>query len=166
MVWRTVKLNVKGGAASTQPPLGPTLSQLGLKVDEVVNKINEATAALKGYDVTVLLHVDLNTKNYLIEVKSPSTSSLLLKFAGVNEPSGDPAHKKVGNISFEDVVKVALAKKNELTAKTLKAAVKTIVSTAATIGLTVDGKEPKEVLKQIESGAYDNILLKYEDRWK
>ncbi|MEM0014449.1 MAG: 50S ribosomal protein L11 [Zestosphaera sp.] len=166
MVWRTVRLKVKGGAASPQPPVGPTIAQLGLKVDEVVGKMNEVTKHLKDVEVTLLIHVDTETKNYRLEVKSPSTTSLLLRTAGVSEPSGDPAHKKVGNLTMDDVVKVALMKKNEMNAKSLKAAVKTLVSSASTIGLTIDGKEGKEVLKLINRGEYDPILLKYEGEWK
>lgn len=157
---------MKGGAASPQPPVGPAIAQLGLSVDEVVSKINEMTRHLKDFEVTLLIHADTETKNYRLEVKSPSTTSLLLKLAGASGPSGDPAHKKVGNLSIDDVVKVALMKKNEMNAKSLKAAVKTLVSSASTIGLTVDGKEGKEVLKLINMGAYDSLLLKYESEWR
>lgn len=166
MVWRTVRLRVKGASASPQPPVGPTIAQTGLDVNEVINKINELTKHLKDIEVTVLLHVDTDTKNYRIEVKSPPSSSLLLKMAGVSEPSGDPAHKKVGNLSIEDVIKVALMKKNEINSKSLKAAVKSLVSTASTIGLSVEGKSAKEVIKLIDEGFYDSFFLKYEDEWK
>ncbi|MEM0244127.1 MAG: 50S ribosomal protein L11 [Zestosphaera sp.] len=166
MVWRTVRLKVKGASASPQPPVGPTIAQLGLDVNEVVNKINELTKHLKDIEVSVLLHVDTDTKNYRIEIRSLSSSSLLLKTAGVSEPSGDPAHKKVGNLSIEDVIKVALMKKNEMNSKSLKAAVKSLVSTASTIGLSVEGKSAKEVIKLINEGFYDSIFLKYKDEWK
>ncbi len=166
MVWKTVRAKVKGGQASTAPPLGPALAQHGLDTEKVVSEINELTKGFEGMEVTVNVYVNTDTKEYRIEVKSPSTTSLLLKAAGAERPSGDPTHKKVGNLTLEDVIKVALLKKHELTAKTLKAAVKTILSTAAAIGLTVDGKEPKDVLKEVDGGAHDDLLLKYEDEWK
>ena len=163
---KMVKVRVQGGKATPAPPLGPTLSQYGLDVAEVVDKINEMTKGFEGLEVTVVIHVDTETKKYDIEVKSPSTTSLLLKFAGASKPSGDPAHNKVGDISLEDVIKVALLKKEDLTAKSLKGAVKSILSTAATIGLTVDGKEPKQVLSEVKEGMHDSLLLKYEEEWK
>ncbi len=166
MPWRTVRARVKGGEASPAPPLGPSLNQFGLDVDKVINEINNLTKDFKGMEVTVNIHVNTDTKEYYIEVKSPPTSVLLLKMAGAEKPSGDPAHSKVGDIGLEDVIKVALMKKRELTAKTLKKAVKTVLSTAATIGLTVNGKEPKEVINEVEGGAYDDLLLKYEDEWR
>lgn len=162
---RLVRVKVQGGRASQAPPLGPTLAQLGLNVAEVVSKINELTKAFEGLEVGVDIYVNTSTKDYRIEVKLPTTTSLLLKYAGASGPSGDPRNKKVGNISFEDVVKIVLMKKPDLNAKTLRAAVKSVVSTASTIGLTVDGKEPKQVLKEINEGLYDEVLKKYEGMW-
>jgi large subunit ribosomal protein L11 len=162
---RLVRVRVEGGKASQAPPLGPTLKQFGLDVNEVVSKINELTKDFEGLEVRVDIYVNPATKEYRVEVKSPTTTSLLLKFAGVQQPSGDPAHKKVGNISFEKVVEVAILKRNELNAKTLKSAVKSVISTAGSIGLTIDNKEFKQVLKEVDEGLYDEILQKYESRW-
>ncbi len=162
---RLVRVKVQGGKASQAPPLGPTLNQLGLNVSEVVSKINELTKGFEGMEVNVNIYVNPQTKEYRIEVKSPTTTSLLLKFAGVQQPSGDPAHKKVGDISFDKIVEVSILKKNDLTAKTLKSAVKSIISTAGSIGLTINGKDFKQVLKEVDEGLYDEILKKYESKW-
>lgn len=159
-------MRVQGGKASVAPPLGPTLSQYGLPADKVVTEINKLTEGYEGMEVTVVIKVDESTGSYSIDTISPTTTSLLLKFAGAQEPSGDPAHKKVGNISLEDVIRIAITKKRELNAKTLKAAVKSIVSTARTIGLTVNGKDPKEVLSEINKGVHDELLAKYESEWR
>jgi len=163
---KVVKIQVEAGKASTAPPIGPTIASLGLNVSEVVEKINELTKHLAGFTVDVMLYVDEDSKSYRIEVGYPTTTSLLLKYAGASEPSGDPAHKKVGNIKLEDVIKVAIAKKREMNAKSLKAAVKSILGTARTIGLTVEGKDPKDVIKEIESGLHDELLSKYEEEWR
>ena len=166
MPWKMIRSKVQGGKASPSPPLGPSISQYGLDVNEVINKINELTKKFEGLEVTVNIHVNTDTKEYRIEVKSPTTTSLLLKLAGASGPSGDPAHQKVGDVSLEDIVKIAIMKKSDLTAKSLKAAVKTILSSAATIGVTVDGKEPRDIIKEIENGVHDELLLKYENEWK
>ncbi len=163
---RVVRIRAQAGRASPSPPLGPTLAQYGLPVERVVEEINRLTERYSGMEVTVILRVDESTGRYSVDVASPTTTSLLLKFANVQEPSGDPAHKKVGNISLEDAIKVALIKKNELNAKSLKAAVKSVVSTARSIGLTVDGKDPKEVLSGIDKGVYDEYFSSYEKQWR
>lgn len=98
--------------------------------------------------------------------KRPTTTELLLKAVGATAPSGDPMHHKIGDLSLEDVIKVALEKKPDLLAKTLKAAVKTILGSARSIGITVEGKDPKDVTRDIERGAYDSVLAKYEEEWR
>ena len=162
---KAVRLRVKGGRTTPAPPLGPTLSQYGLPVDRVVAEINELTKPYEDMEVTVVVLVDEATGRYRVDVVSPTTSSLLLKFAGVQEPSGDPAHKIIGNVSLEDAIRVAITKKLELNAKTLKAAVKSVISTARTIGLRVNGKDPKEVLKEIDAGLHDELFRRYESEW-
>lgn len=162
---KVIKIQVEGGKASSAPPLGPAITDAGLNVAEVIEKINKMTEVYKGLTVTVKIIVDLDTKNYEIELELPTVTSMLLSMAKASEPSGDPMHKKIGNISIEDVVRVALLKKPELTAKSLKAAVKTILGSARSIGLTVEGKDPKDVIKEVEQGVYDAILGKYEGEW-
>lgn len=162
---KLIRVKVQGGKASQAPPLGPTLNQLGVNVGEVVSKINELTKDFEGMEVNVDIYVNPVTKNYRIEIKSPTTTSLLLKFAGAQQPSGDPSHKKVGDISFDKVVEVSILKRYELTAKSLKSAVKSVISTAGSIGLTIGGKDFKQVLKEVNEGLYDEILKKYESKW-
>uniref|UniRef100_A0A7C2VLI2 Large ribosomal subunit protein uL11 n=1 Tax=Ignisphaera aggregans TaxID=334771 RepID=A0A7C2VLI2_9CREN len=162
---KVVKTQIRGGEAKAEPPLGPAIADAGLNVSEVIDKINKVTESFKGHTVTVKLIIDLDKKSYDIDVELPTITSLLLSAAGASEPSGDPMHKKVGNISFEDIIKVAILKKPELTAKSLKAAVKTVLGSAKSIGLTVDGKDPKEVSKQVDQGLYDEILKRFEQEW-
>ncbi|MGC8678555.1 MAG: 50S ribosomal protein L11, partial [Fervidicoccaceae archaeon] len=64
------------------------------------------------------------------------------------------------------LAEVAIALKDELKAKTLKNAVKTLLGTAKSIGLTVNGKDPKEVVKELESGAYNEVLDKYNEEYE
>lgn len=165
MPTKSIKIVVEGGNVKPGPPLAPTLSQLGLNVGEVVKKINDATSQFKGMSVPVTLEVDTDTKKYEIKVGIPTTTSLLLKFANTNEPSGDPAHKKVGDIKFEDVIQVAIMKKPQMTAKTLKAAVKSVLGTAYSIGLTIEKKSPKDLVKEVDEGKYDSLLVNYEQKW-
>ncbi len=163
---KVISLQIEGGDAKPGPPLGPTLSSLGLNVKEVVDEINRKTKDFKGMTIPVKIIVDLDTKSYRIEVGIPTVTALLLREAGASEPSGDPQHKKVGDVSFEGVVKVAIMVKSKLTAKSLRSAVKTLLGTARSIGLTVDGKDPKEVIKDLEAGKYDDILTRYEGEWQ
>lgn len=161
-----IRALVEGGKASPAPPLGPALQQLGIDPAAVVDEINRATKIYEGLQVRVDVIVDLDTMGYDIRIKLPTTSSLLLGAARAEAPSGDPAHKKIGNLPLEKAVEIAVLKKPELNAKSLKAAVKTILGTARSIGLTVEGKDPRDVQTEIDRGVYDDLISKYEERWR
>ncbi|MCE4599220.1 MAG: 50S ribosomal protein L11 [Desulfurococcales archaeon] len=163
---KVVTVQIEGGRARPGPPLGPTLSSLGLNVKQVVDEINEKTKAFEGMTIPVKIIVDVSTKKYKIEVGIPTTTALLLKAVGAKEPSGDPIHQKIGDLPFEKIVEITLQKKPQLLAKTLKAAVKTILGSARSIGITVDGKDPKIVTREVDEGLYDAVLAKYQDEWE
>ncbi len=163
---KVVTVQVEGGKARPGPPLGPMLSQLGLNVKQVIDEINEKTKQFEGMTIPVKIIVDTKTKKYTIEVGIPTTTALLLKAVGAKEPSGDPMHQKIGDLPFEEIVKITLQKKPQLLAKTLKAGVKTILGSARSIGITVDGKDAKQVTREVDEGLYDAILTKYEPEWE
>ncbi|RUM46763.1 MAG: 50S ribosomal protein L11 [Hyperthermus sp.] len=163
---RVVNIKVQGGQVKPEPPLTDVASKLGIELDKLVNDINEATKRYKGFTIQVKLIVDEDSKEYDIEIKPPTTTELLLKAVGAKEPSGDPMHNKIGDLSFEKIIEIAILKKPALTAKTLKAAVKTIIGSARSIGITIDGKDGKEVIRDIERGVYDELLAKHEDEWE
>lgn len=166
MVKKTLRFIVEGGKATPGPPIGPTLSPYKINVVEVVNAINNATKDYEGLPVPVEVTIDTDTRKFEVKVGIPTTTALLMKAAGAKEPTGDPAHKKIGDVSFEDIVKIAILKKEQLSAKSLKSAVKTILGSARSIGVTVDGKDPKEVTRLVDQGHYDDVLSKYESEWK
>ncbi len=166
MAIRVVNVKVRGGQAKPEPPLSDIAKKLGLDVNKLVEDINKATERYKEFEVQVKIIIDEDTKEYEIEVKPPTTTELLLKAVGAKEPSGDPMHKKIGDLPFEKIVEIAILKKPSLNAKTLKAAVKTIIGSARSIGITVDGKDGKVVTREVEDGVYDAVLAKYEEEWE
>lgn len=166
MVKKTVKLMVEGGKATPGPPIGPTLSPYKVNIPEVVKAINDATKDFEGLTVPVEIAIDTDTKSFEVKVGIPTTTALLMKEAGAKQPTGDPAHQKIGDVTMEQVIKVALLKKEGLTAKDLRTAVKSILGTARSIGITVEGKDPREVQKLVDQGHYDNLLAKYQPEWE
>ncbi len=155
---KTVETLVSGGQATAGPPLGPALGPLGLNVLAVVKKINELTAPYSGMKVPVKVSVDTETKEFEVSVGTPTVSALIVKELGITKGSGTPKATKVGNLTFEQLIRVTKLKKDELLSKTLKDAVKEVVGTCVSMGITIDGKEPKEVQKAIDLGVYDKFL--------
>ena len=49
-------------------------------------------------------------------------------------------------------------KMKDLNTNNLKSAVKMVLGTALSLGLTVDNRNPKELIKEVDQGLYDNLL--------
>ncbi len=150
-----VEALVPGGKASAGPPLGPALGPLGVNVAQVVAKINEQTKDLNGMQVPVKVIVKSRTE-FEIEVGTPPTSALIIKEMGLEKGTGD--NNAVGNITMEQVLKIANIKRNGLLSKTLKNAASEVIGTAGSVGATIDGMPSKEAQLAVASGKYDEIL--------
>ena len=155
---------VEGGNAKPTPPLGPQLSQLKLPVGQVVQKINEATKDFKGMQVPVKIIVDVETKEFEIEIGTPPVSALVKKEIGIDTAAHSPGREVVGDISIESIVKIAKMKIKDMNTSNLKSAVKTVLGTLVSMGVNVEGKNPKEVTKEVNEGKYDDIIKKYEEQ--
>lgn len=152
----SIEVLVEGGKANAGPPLGPALGPLGVNVMQVVNAINEKTKHFDGMKVPVKVIVDPKTKSFEIEVGTPPVTALVLKELGIEKGSSNPKEKKVGNLTIDQVIKIAKMKHRNLLGKDLKSKVKEIIGSCVSIGVTVEGKSPKEVQKEIDEGKYDS----------
>jgi len=151
----TIEVLVEGGRASPGPPLGPALGPMGVNVVQVVAKINEKTKAYEGMKVPVKVLIDPKTKTFEIKVGTPPTSSLLVKEIKAEKGSGAPNTQKVGNITIEQAIKVANMKQDSLMGKDLKMRVLEVIGVCVSSGITVEGKEPKAIQKEIKEGRWD-----------
>ncbi len=147
-----VKLLIEGGKATPGPPIGPTLSPLGLPVGKVVADINKATSKYAGMKVPVIIKVNPTTKEYTIEVGSPPVSALIKKELRIEKGAHSPGSEWVGSISLEKVVDIAKQKMDQMNAASLEAAVKEVLGTCVSMGVKVDEKDPKEVIRALEKG--------------
>ena len=152
----TIEALVEGGKATAGPPLGPALGPLGVNIMQVINTINEKTKQFAGMKVPVKVIVDPKTKQFEVEVGTPPATALILKEVGAEKGSGSPKSKKVGNLSMDQIIKIAKMKYDTLLGKDLKNKVKEIVGSCISVGVTVDGKSPKEIQKEIDKGTYDS----------
>lgn len=155
---KIVEILVNGGNATAGPPLGPALGPLGLNVLAVVKKINELTDAYVGMKVPVKVEVDVETKTFNVSIGTPTTSALLVKELNIAKGSGTPNTEKVGNLTMEQLIHITKLKREQLFSKNLKAAVKEILGSCVSVGVTVNEKEPKEIQREIDDGLFDDIL--------
>ncbi len=155
---KVVELIVNGGQANAGPPLGPALGPLGVNIVQVVNKINEVTKDYAGMKVPVKVSVDPEDKTFEISVGTPTTSALIVAELKIEKGSGTPNTVKAGNLSMEQMVKIAKIKGPQLLAPNTKKATKELLGACVSIGVTVEGKDPREVQKEIDAGTYDNLF--------
>ena len=131
-----IKLQIPGGAANPAPPVGPALGQAGLNIQEFCQKFNAATVGNKGEIIPVEITV-FEDRSYDFKLKTPPTSDLLKKAAGVEKGSGKPLREKVGSITREQLKAIAEKKMPDLNANDIEAAMKIIAGTARQMGITI-----------------------------
>ncbi len=155
---QTVEALIEGGKASAAPPLGSSLGPMKVNIGQVVSQINEKTKDFKGMKVPVKIIVDTEDKSFEITIGTPPATQLIMKEINLEKGSGEPHINKAGVISFEQVIKVAKMKSSSLLVNSLKSAVKTIVGSCQSAGILIDGKDAREILKEIDEGKYDVLI--------
>jgi large subunit ribosomal protein L11 len=149
---------VPGGGATGGPPIGPALGPMGVNIMQIVAEINKQTGDYNGTPVPVDVFIDTDTRAFKVKVGMLSTFALLTQAAGITKGSGTPHSAKVGDLAFDQLVVVAKKKKAGLYAASIKGAVREVLGTCVSMGLTIDGKPAKDVEVLIKSGEYDAQL--------
>ncbi len=150
---QSVKTMVEGGKATTGPPIGPALGPLGLNVAQVVKDINEKTKEFQGMQVPVTITVvNPEIKKYEITVGIPPTSALLKKKLGIEKGAAKRKESVAGNATMDQIVDVAKTKMGSMLSNSMREAVLEVLGTCVSLGINVDGKDPKEVQNLISKG--------------
>lgn len=149
---------IEGGKASAGPPIAPVLGPTGANLYAIVQEINRLTADFKGLKIPVTIVVDTETKEFQISVGLPPTSAMILREIGAEKGTGTAGKAVTGNMSFEQVVKIAAAKEKDLLDSTLLKRVKSVLGTCVSMGVTVDGKPARQVQREVKEGAYAEKL--------
>jgi large subunit ribosomal protein L11 len=143
-----VSVLVEGGKATAGPPLGPALGPLGVNVVQVVKEINEKTKSFEGMRVPVVVRVDPATRQFTLIVGKPPVAALLLKEAGKEKGSGKSKGEVIGNVTLAQVRKVAEAKGTDLFGRSIEEQMNQVIGTCVSMGITVDGTDPRDLLTQ------------------
>lgn len=155
---KVVNALVVGGGATAGPPLGPALGPLGVNMMAIVNRINEVTKEYSGMRVPIKITVDIETKDFDLEVGIPTTSALIVKEAGIQKGSGTPKASFAGNLSFQQVLKIAKIKGPQSYGKDLKSVINEVIGSCISMGVSIEGKNPKDVQKEVQEGKLDKAI--------
>ena len=131
-----IKLQIKAGAATPAPPVGPALGQHGVNIMEFCKQYNAATESQRGDIVPVEISV-YEDRSFTFVTKTPPAARLILKAAGVEKGSGEPHKTKVARLTRDQVRAIAETKMVDLNANDIEAASKIIAGTARSMGITV-----------------------------
>ncbi|GAB6860287.1 50S ribosomal protein L11 [Haloplanus litoreus] len=151
----TIEVLVPGGEATPGPPLGPELGPTPVDVQAVVQQINDETDAFDGMEVPVTVEYE-DDGSFTIEVGVPPTAELIKDEAGFETGSGEPQENFVADLTVEQVQKIAEQKRSDLLAYDLKNAAKEVVGTCVTLGVTIEGNDPRQFKERIDEGEYDD----------
>ncbi len=159
MVEKIFNFIVNGGKASGGPPIGPALGPMGVNIMAIVNEINAQTKEYDGLPVPVDVTIDTDTKQYQVKVGMLTTFALISQAANLSKGSGQPNSEYVADLSMDQLVSIAKKKHAGIYAASLKAAVREVLGTCQSAGVTVEGRHAKEVQDAILAGDYDNQLV-------
>ena len=132
-----IKLQIPAGAANPSPPVGPALGQHGVNIMEFCKSFNAKTQNEKGMVIPVVITV-YQDRSFSFITKTPPAPILLLKAAKLDKGSGEPNKNKVGKVTRDQIQEIAQMKMPDLNAADMKAAVKTIMGTARSMGIEVE----------------------------
>lgn len=132
----TIKLQIEAGKANPAPPVGPTLGQHGLNIADFCQKFNAATKD-KGNDIIPVEITVYEDRTFDFKLKTPPTSFLIKKAAGVEKGSGEPQKTKVGKITKTQIEEITKKKMEDLNIDDLEKAKKIIEGTAKNMGIKI-----------------------------
>jgi large subunit ribosomal protein L11 len=131
-----VKLQIKAGAATPAPPVGPALGQHGVNIMEFCKAFNAQTQDQNGRIIPVEITV-FEDRSFTFVLKTPPASDLIKKALNVDKGSGTAGKSSAGTISRVKLREIAELKMKDLNAIDLEGAVKIIEGTARSMGVEV-----------------------------
>jgi large subunit ribosomal protein L11 len=131
-----LKLSIEAGKATPAPPIGPTLGQHGVNIQEFVTQYNDKTRDKIGDVIPCILTV-YEDRTFSIELKTPPVTNLLLKAAGLKKGSGKPNTQKIGKVTKEQVKEIAEKKMGDLNATSMESAIRIIEGSAKSLGMEI-----------------------------
>ena len=132
-----IKLQVPAAKATPAPPIGPALGQHGVNIPGFCKEFNDRTAKDAGLIIPVVITV-YTDRTFTFITKTPPAPVLIKKELNLQKASGRPNKEKVGQLTKDQVRKIAEIKMPDLNAGSIEAAMSMVAGTARSMGVTVE----------------------------
>jgi large subunit ribosomal protein L12e len=153
---KQIVLKVVGGEPPSNAVLSAKLSPFGCNPKKAGEEISKNTKEFTNIRLYVRLSIQAR------EIKQvellPTSSAYIIK--ELKEPVRqrrkvkNSVYKHTGNLTFEQVKTIAKKMNHKTLSREFKGTVKEVLGSCLAVGITVDGKNPKEVTKEVESGQH------------
>jgi large subunit ribosomal protein L11 len=131
-----IKLQIPAGQANPAPPVGPALGAAQVNIMQFCQAFNAQTKDKMGDIVPVEITV-FEDRTFEFVCKTAPAAFLIKKELGLQSASAVPQRDKVGQLSQEQLTKIAEIKMPDLNANDIEAAKKIIAGTARSMGVTI-----------------------------
>lgn len=130
-----LKLRLRGGQASAAPPVGSTLGQYGVNMNDFISPFNDQTKDRGGEMLTVHLFIH-EDRTMSWRVVGAATDELIRQALGVDKGSGQPNSQKLDQkLSAADLESIAQTKLTDTNADNLDSVKKMVAGTARSMGV-------------------------------
>jgi large subunit ribosomal protein L11 len=132
-----VKLEIDAGKANPAPPVGPALAQHGINLMQFCKEYNARTSNRVGDIIPAEITI-FQDQSFSFVLKTPPTSSLLKKAAGIEKGSSEPNREKVATITRGQLREIAEIKMPDLNALDIEGAMRQVEGTARQMGVLIE----------------------------
>lgn len=131
-----VRIQIEAGKATPTPPIGPSLAPHGINLMAFCKEYNARTANMLGNIIPAEITV-YTDNSFTFVLRTPPTTQLIRKAAGIEKGSGAPNRNKVGKITKAQVREIAEQKMRDLNAIDIEGAMKQVMGTARSMGVEI-----------------------------
>ncbi len=131
-----VKLQIPAGKANPAPPIGPALAQHGINLMQFCKEYNGRTSSRMGDIVPAEITI-FSDGSFKFALKSPPTSFLIKRAAGIAKAASNPATETVATLMRDQVREIAQVKMNDMNAIDIEGAMRQVEGTARQMGIKV-----------------------------